>query len=178
MRQIFLAHVLAVLAVLPLRAADAPPAQKQRAFFTAHCTECHDAQTKKGNLDLAALQPAFEDREVFARWVKVLDRIELGEMPPKKKERPPAGETAATLKWLRESLARADAERLARLGLPVQQINTGGACHLDAKMVHHPVHEVVHGPADVLVFENVGNLVCPAEFDLGEDDAEIGRAHV
>ncbi len=65
----------------------------------------------------------------------------------------------------------ADAERLAKLRLPVEQINTGGACHLDARMVHHAVHEVVHGPADVLVVENVGNLVCPAEFDLGEDDA-------
>jgi hydrogenase nickel incorporation protein HypB len=60
---------------------------------------------------------------------------------------------------------------LAKLRLSVAQINTGGACHLDARMVHHAVHEVVHGPADVLVFENVGNLVCPAEFDLGEDDA-------
>ena len=65
----------------------------------------------------------------------------------------------------------ADAERLAKLNLPVEQINTGGACHLDARMVHHAVHEVAHGPAEVLVFENVGNLVCPAEFDLGEDDA-------
>jgi hydrogenase nickel incorporation protein HypB len=65
----------------------------------------------------------------------------------------------------------ADAERLAKLDLPVEQINTGGACHLDARMVHHAVHEVVHGPSDALVFENVGNLVCPAEFDLGEDDA-------
>jgi len=65
----------------------------------------------------------------------------------------------------------ADAERLAKLGLPVVQINTGNACHLDARMVHHAVHDVVRGPSDVLVFENVGNLVCPAEFDLGEDDA-------
>jgi hydrogenase nickel incorporation protein HypB len=65
----------------------------------------------------------------------------------------------------------ADAERLQKLKLPVEQINTGGACHLDARMVHPAVHAVVHGPADVLVFENVGNLVCPAEFDLGEDDA-------
>ena len=65
----------------------------------------------------------------------------------------------------------ADAERLERLRLPVVQINTGGACHLDARMVHRAVHDVVHGPADVLVVENVGNLVCPAEFDLGEDDA-------
>ena len=64
-----------------------------------------------------------------------------------------------------------DAARLRRLGVPAHQILTGGACHLDARMVHHGVHEAVHGPSDVLVFENVGNLVCPAEFDLGEDDA-------
>jgi hydrogenase nickel incorporation protein HypB len=65
----------------------------------------------------------------------------------------------------------ADAERIARLGVPVQQINTGGACHLDARMVHHAMHHLVCDGIDVLLIENVGNLVCPAEFDLGEDDA-------
>ncbi|MEK6767775.1 MAG: hydrogenase nickel incorporation protein HypB [Gemmatimonadota bacterium] len=65
----------------------------------------------------------------------------------------------------------ADAERIERLGVPVQQINTGGACHLDARMVHHAIHHVVRDGIDLLLIENVGNLVCPAEFDLGEDDA-------
>jgi hydrogenase nickel incorporation protein HypB len=64
----------------------------------------------------------------------------------------------------------ADKERLDGFGVPVHQINTGAACHLDARMVHQTLHRVVEEGAEVLFIENVGNLVCPAEFDLGEDD--------
>jgi hydrogenase nickel incorporation protein HypB len=63
-----------------------------------------------------------------------------------------------------------DKERLDGFGIPVCQINTGAACHLDARMVHRALHDLVDGGCDVVVIENVGNLVCPAEFDLGEDD--------
>jgi hydrogenase nickel incorporation protein HypB len=65
----------------------------------------------------------------------------------------------------------ADKDRLDRFGVPVHQINTGAACHLDARMVHHELHHLADAGCDVVVIENVGNLVCPAEFDLGEDDA-------
>ncbi len=60
-----------------------------------------------------------------------------------------------------------DAERLRRAGIPALAITTGSACHLDAGMVHHALH---HGPdaTDVLFVENVGNLVCPAVYDLGQ----------
>jgi len=64
-----------------------------------------------------------------------------------------------------------DKERLEGFGIPVHQINTGAACHLDARMVHRVLHDVVDEGCDVVLIENVGNLVCPAEFDLGEDDA-------
>ncbi|HTT69073.1 MAG TPA: hydrogenase nickel incorporation protein HypB [Gemmatimonadales bacterium] len=64
-----------------------------------------------------------------------------------------------------------DKDRLDRFGGPVHQINTGAACHLDARMVHHVLHHLAEDGCDVVVIENVGNLVCPAEFDLGEDDA-------
>ena len=80
-------------------------------FFDKHCTGCHDAETKKGNLDLTALKPDFADAETFARWLKVHDRIESGEMPPKKKARPPKGETTAVTKWLRDSLVGAEKVR-------------------------------------------------------------------
>ncbi len=61
-----------------------------------------------------------------------------------------------------------DAERLAGSGVPVHQLNTGSACHLDAHMISHAV-EVFDLPAtDLLFIENVGNLVCPAAYDLGE----------
>ncbi len=81
-------------------------------FFEAHCYDCHDADTHKGNLDLAALKRDFADPENFARWVKVHDRIESGEMPPKKKPRPPADEIKAATAWLNETLITADRARL------------------------------------------------------------------
>jgi hydrogenase nickel incorporation protein HypB len=62
-----------------------------------------------------------------------------------------------------------DAERVGAIGVPVYQIQTGGVCHLDAAMVHSALHRLDLESIDLLLIENVGNLVCPAEFDLGED---------
>ncbi len=62
-----------------------------------------------------------------------------------------------------------DAERIGRFGVPVVQINTGGACHLDANMISEALHDFPLQEISVLVIENVGNLVCPAEFSVGED---------
>ena len=62
-----------------------------------------------------------------------------------------------------------DAKRLARSGAPVRQIVTGTVCHLDAAMVRHALDEWSPGDLDFLFIENVGNLVCPAAYDLGED---------
>ncbi len=62
-----------------------------------------------------------------------------------------------------------DAERIARKGVKAVQINTDGACHLDANMIREAVTEFDLNELDLLVVENVGNLVCPAEFDVGED---------
>ena len=62
-----------------------------------------------------------------------------------------------------------DAERIASTGVPVVQINTGGACHLDGNMIREAIGKLDLGALDVLVVENVGNLVCPVEFDIGED---------
>lgn len=62
-----------------------------------------------------------------------------------------------------------DARRLARAGVPVQQIVTGTVCHLDAEMVRRGVQQLSLDDLDVLFIENVGNLVCPSSYDLGED---------
>jgi hydrogenase nickel incorporation protein HypB len=62
-----------------------------------------------------------------------------------------------------------DALRLARSGVPVRQITTGTICHLDAAMVERALDGWDVGPLDLLFIENVGNLVCPASYDLGED---------
>jgi hydrogenase nickel incorporation protein HypB len=61
-----------------------------------------------------------------------------------------------------------DAERLRAAGIPAAAITTGSACHLDAEMVHHALHDDAAHDADYLFIENVGNLVCPAIYDLGQ----------
>ncbi len=66
-----------------------------------------------------------------------------------------------------------DARRIAATGVPVEAIETGGACHLDAPMVGRAFQALVEregGAPDLLLVENVGNLVCPASYDLGEDE--------
>jgi hydrogenase nickel incorporation protein HypB len=62
-----------------------------------------------------------------------------------------------------------DAQRLRRPGVPVAQITTGGACHLDASMIQRGLDALALGDTRLLFIENVGNLVCPASFDLGEN---------
>jgi hydrogenase nickel incorporation protein HypB len=93
---------------------------------------------------------------------------------------PGAGKTAlleATIEALKHEFAIAviegdletdnDARRIRAHGIPAVQITTGGACHLDAQMVHEALHAQPLAGLDLLFIENVGNLVCPASFDLG-----------
>jgi hydrogenase nickel incorporation protein HypB len=61
-----------------------------------------------------------------------------------------------------------DAARIRALGVPAIQITTGTACHLDAHLVHRALHDLSLVNLDLLFIENVGNLVCPASFDLGQ----------
>jgi hydrogenase nickel incorporation protein HypB len=61
-----------------------------------------------------------------------------------------------------------DAQRLRAAGIPAATITTGSACHLDAEMVHKALHDFELDGLDLFVIENVGNLVCPAIYDLGQ----------
>ncbi|MBW7907935.1 MAG: hydrogenase nickel incorporation protein HypB [Kiritimatiellae bacterium] len=95
---------------------------------------------------------------------------------------PGSGKTAileATLRALQDDFKMAtivgdlatdnDAARLRATGAPSIQITTGTVCHLDAHMIQHAIEDLGRAPLDLLFIENVGNLVCPAGFDLGED---------
>jgi hydrogenase nickel incorporation protein HypB len=95
---------------------------------------------------------------------------------------PGAGKTSLLERTIRELRSRVrvgviegdivgtdDAERIGSLGVPVVQINTGGACHLDANMISEVLDDLPLKDMDLLIIENVGNLVCPAEFKVGED---------
>ena len=66
-----------------------------------------------------------------------------------------------------------DADRIAKYDVPVIQINTSGGCHLDAPMVQKVLREMDLEALDLLIIENVGNLVCPAEFNVGEDEKGV-----
>jgi len=61
-----------------------------------------------------------------------------------------------------------DAERIQELGVPVSQLLSGGSCHLEAKMVFQALEDMDLDDLDIVFVENVGNMVCPAEFDIGE----------
>ena len=66
-----------------------------------------------------------------------------------------------------------DAQRIKKYDIPVVQINTNGACHLDANMVDRALESFDFKEIDLFVIENVGNLVCPASFELGEHDKAV-----
>jgi hypothetical protein len=88
-------------------------------FLEQYCADCHDADEKKGGLDLTALSWDLEKRENFDEWVKVVDLLAKGEMPPKKKARPEAGATHAFLAGIGKELHAFDARREAQNGRAV-----------------------------------------------------------
>jgi hydrogenase nickel incorporation protein HypB len=69
--------------------------------------------------------------------------------------------------------SRIDTEKMLAAGIPAVQINTGGGCHLDAPMIRTALPQLPLAGIDILFVENVGNLVCPAEFDLGAQIAVV-----
>ena len=94
---------------------------------------------------------------------------------------PGAGKTTtilATIAALRERYriaviegdiaSKVDAEKVKEHGIPAVQINTGGACHLEADMISRALDAIPLADLDLVIIENVGNLVCPTEFDLGQ----------
>jgi hypothetical protein len=84
---------------------------QDRAFLEKHCSECHGAEEPKGGLDLVDLKLDLRDPRSFATWTKVHDRVQDGEMPPKKKRRPDRAEIDGFLESLNEPLSAADRAR-------------------------------------------------------------------
>lgn len=93
-------------------ASQASGAEEQTKFFKTHCITCHDADSNEGGLDLTSLKQDLANRENFARWVKILDRLESGEMPPKKEPRPKVEDVAAVTNSLRTDLIAAEQKKL------------------------------------------------------------------
>ena len=98
--------------------AKTPVAQS---FLEEHCYDCHNAELKKGGLNLAALAFQPEDAHNFASWVKVFDRVSAGEMPPKKRARPEAADLEGFLREVASALRAADEKRIASEGRATQR---------------------------------------------------------
>src|SRR5260370_519882 len=104
--RVFVRFSLLLAVAGPVMARDLPRANRQ--FVEQYCVECHDADTKKGELDLTALRFDPGNSRNFSRWVLVHDRVSNGEMPPKKKPRPDSADAEAFIKSLASSLTEAE----------------------------------------------------------------------
>jgi hypothetical protein len=114
LRPLWLIAIFGVLTVVPLQGLAASGDLNR--FIGNHCAECHDASVKKGGLDLTALKFDLTDETNFATWVTVHDRVTAGEMPPKKKVRPPGAELSVFTNFLNTALLAADRAQVAKSG--------------------------------------------------------------
>jgi len=124
-------------AIAPTFASDLPRPCRQ--FLDSHCAKCHDAQVKKGGLDLTALKYDVVQPTNFAKWVLVHDRVSRGEMPPKKKPRPDAAQLAVFLRALSSSLVTYEQKRLASEGRSTQR-------RLNRYEYENALRDLLHAP--------------------------------
>lgn len=124
------------VSLAPCPALGAAPPAAVAAFLDQHCMECHDADVKKAGLDLGALRWEPGEPKAFETWVKVLDRVRHGEMPPKKQPRPEAAAMATFLKELDAPLHAADAQARAQTGRTVLR-------RLNRNEYEHTLHDLL-----------------------------------
>jgi len=146
---------------------------------TCGCSESMVTQPHLVELEQAVLAKNDSAAQRNRAWLRARNVLAINVMSS-----PGSGKTTILERTVRE-LARPvyviegdqetqyDADRIRATGAPVVQINTGAGCHLDADMLHRGVHELDPSPYSVLFVENVGNLVCPALFDLGEEHRTV-----
>jgi len=132
-------------------------------------------------MEIEVLEGVFDANEIIAKENRaLLDRE--GAFMINLMASPGAGKTSVIMKTLEgvsgdlncaviegDIAGKVDSERIAAAGVPAIQINTGGSCHLEAKQINHALNHLNLEGVDLVIVENVGNLVCPAEFKLGED---------
>lgn len=119
--KLFLSLLACAALVMFVLAGIAAAAEPLPGFLANHCAHCHDAETKKGGLDLTALRQELIEPRNFAQWVKIHDRVHAGEMPPKDESQPEAAERQAYVAALAASLTAAHEQRVAQQGRATQR---------------------------------------------------------
>src|SRR5216117_1085108 len=135
--KVFARFTLLFAAAAPVMAGDLPRAT--RLFVERHCVECHDADSKKGGLDLTVLKFDPANSTNFSRWVLVHDRVSDGEMPPKKKARPDSADAEAFIKSLASALTEAEEARAAKEGRATQR-------RLNRYEYENALRDLLHAP--------------------------------
>jgi hypothetical protein len=128
---------LLFIAVVPLAAAERTPVFHQ--FLDHYCFECHDADTRKGDLDLASLKFEPATPTNFSKWVLVHDRVSNGEMPPRKKPRPDAAQLESFVQSLSSALVAAEQTSLLKEGRATQR-------RLNRYEYENALRDLLHAP--------------------------------
>src|ERR1043165_3569973 len=115
------ASILAFSLLVPTVLSGFAAGRDFQPFLQKYCFECHDTETKKGGLDLTALNFEISKATNFSAWVTVHDRVANGEMPPKKKERPAATDLEEFTSSLTASLISAEKARMSHEGRSTQR---------------------------------------------------------
>ncbi len=154
------ASACALILVWTAYAVGADLPQPARTFINSRCTECHDADTSKGGLDLTALSPQLDDPKLEAKWTYVFDRVQRGEMPPKKE--PPPNERDVFLKSLGGFLSEHDAARQARDGRVVlrrlNRVEYENTIH-DLLRIGTPLRDMLPADTAAFGFDNVSEAL-------------------
>ncbi len=135
--KLFLQFCLLMIASQSVIAADLHPNNRQ--FIERHCLECHDSEVKKGGLEFTALKFEPSNPTNFSRWVMAYDRVESGEMPPKKRPRPESVERDYFLRSLAGALTAADEKRIAKEGRATRR-------RLNRYEYENAVRDLLHAP--------------------------------
>ena len=150
--------VLGLLCLVPLTTQAAPPEGALASFLDSHCYECHDEDSRKGELNLYDLDFSLDSDEQLRLWTLVHDRIRSGEMPPEKKPRPEAADIETALKQLAGDLHVADQERREVIHRRLNRAEYENTIH-DLLHIDTDLRESLPEDASVDGFDNIGSAL-------------------
>lgn len=141
---------------------------KVRPFLERHCKECHSGAKPKGDWRLDQLTLNFTEQSGASRWQKVLDQLQTGEMPPKKKPRPPESETKAVVGWIAVQFQQANAARRAEGRVVLRRLNRTEYENTvrDLLGVQTPLKDLLPQDSSADGFENIGEALHTSSFLL------------
>ncbi len=143
-------------------------AEKVQPFLKQHCQECHSGEKPKGDWRLDELALNFAEKGTLERWQKILEQLKSGEMPPKKKARPPEKEAKAVTNWISGRVAAAEAARRAEGRVVLRRLNRTEYENTvrDLLGVQTPLRDLLPLDSSADGFDNIGEALHTSSFLL------------